>query len=383
MKKNKTKRVLINGSMLDDKPTGVGNYIISVVNELIKIDNDKIEFSLITPKNKFAEKLPLKKIYISPLLKASNKGRLAGLYRLLWNIFIYPIYLRKYDLGYSPTSHGSLFSKNQIITIHDLIAFQHPKQHILQYLYFKLAIPMWLGRVKSIIAISNNTRNDINKYFNKYDDHKIKVIYNGVHLELQEKNNAQEYVKKKFKLENYILTIGAAYPHKNIETLIRAYHNLDNQIKSTYKLVICGSTNNHTKHLISISEQLKLNDFIIFTGYISNEDLNYLYSAANLFVFPSLYEGFGFPPLEAMSCGCPVIVSDIPIFREIYGDAVQYFNKNNFIELSNKIRDTLLDPIRNNNIIAIGSQLIHKYSWNKCGKEILQQIKNTYPNNIN
>ena len=367
-------RVLINGSVLDDKPSGVGIYALSVINEFIKSANQNIDFTLITPRNRFVEHLDIRKIYISSKMKSSEKGKLSGFYRLLWNLFVYPFYLKKFDLGYSPTSHGAMFSNNQIITIHDLIALNYPNQHWLQYYYFKICIPMWLKFTKKIITISLETKSDILSCFN-CSANKIEVIYNGFDKRDKKIANANQYVKNKFDFDNFILTIGAAYPHKNIELLIRSFNDLEDKVQNKYKLVICGSKNHHTQLLEDLVLQLGLSNQIVFTGYISKEDLSCFYCAADLFVFPSMYEGFGFPPLEAMSYECPVIASDIPIFHEIYGDAVMYFELGNKVDLSKKISNALsIDD--NSELINKGSQRIKLYSWEKCGAEILFQIKN-------
>jgi hypothetical protein len=106
------KRVLINGSMIDDKPSGVGIYSIFIIKELLKSSNQNLEFTIITPRNIYVEHLNVKKIFISSKMKTSDKGKWSGVYRLLWNLFVYPFYLRNFDLGYSPTSHGALFSNN-------------------------------------------------------------------------------------------------------------------------------------------------------------------------------------------------------------------------------------------------------------------------------
>jgi glycosyltransferase involved in cell wall biosynthesis len=368
------KRVLINGSMIDDRPSGVGIYALSIVKELLKSTNQNVEFTLITPRNSFVEHLNVRMIFISSKMKTSNKGKWSQVYRFLWNIFVYPFYLRNFDLGYSPTSHGALFSRKQIITIHDLIALHYPKQHRLQYYYFKLVFPIWLKYVKKVIAISYQTQSDILTFFN-CNVNRIEVIQNGFDNTVKKKLNANKYVKDKFEWDNFILTIGAAYPHKNIETLIRAFHGLDQKMQNKYKLIICGSENHHTRFLNDLTEKFKLTNQIIFTGYISDVDLNYLYSAADLFVFPSLFEGFGFPPLEAMNCDCPVIVSDIPIFHEIYDDAVIYFDGRDQVDLSKKISETLSIE-DNSELIEKGSERVKLYSWEKCGTEILSQIRN-------
>ncbi len=191
------KRVLINGSMIDDRPTGVGIYTLSIIKELLKSTNQNIEFTLITPKNSFVESLDIRKIYVSTRMKTSNKGKLGGIYRLLWNLFVYPLYLRNYDLGYSPTSHGALFSSKQIITIHDLIAMHNPKQHRLQYYYFKLVVPLWLKYSKKVIAISCQTQFDIITFFN-CDVKKIDVVYNGFDDKYKKKIDASQYVIDEF-----------------------------------------------------------------------------------------------------------------------------------------------------------------------------------------
>jgi glycosyltransferase involved in cell wall biosynthesis len=370
------KRILINGSMIDDKPSGVGIYSLYVIKHLLKLQDNNIEFTLITPKNNSVSSFKINKIYISSRLKNSS-NRLASFYRLLWNIFVYPFYLRQFDLGYSPTSHGSIFSKNQIVTIHDLIALKYPNQNKLQYYYFKLLLPLWIRKVKKIIAISNITKNDILSTFN-CDKKKIQVIYNGFDSRVN-KIGSINNLKEKHNFNNFILAIGASYPHKNILTLINSYNCIDSATKAKHKLVICGNKNQHTKFLEEKVFDLGLSQNIIFTGYVSDAELNSLYRHANLFVFPSLYEGFGFPPLEAMRSKCPVIVSDLPIFHEIYSNSVVYFKTNSHLDLSEKIEESL-NMKDKNDLVSIGLETASKYTWEKCSAEILNEIKNNIKN---
>lgn len=355
------KDIIINGTILDTKPTGLGIYTLNIINQLSLSkrrctlftsinynSNDQIHVTKIT---KFVRPYPYKK--------------LGGILRFLINQTYFTILAKRYNLAYLPTPHGSIFLKNQVVTVHDLLALHFPKQHKLQYYYYKFFLPFILKNAKCIISISESTKQDLIKFYN-LSPQKIKVVHNGFDRNnFTYKADAKEYIEKKYNLKNFIFTVGSSYPHKNIDRLIKAFKDLDNQ---DLKLAITGHIGENQKKIISTYDIKN----VIFLGYIDSDDLPYFYSAATLMVYPSLYEGFGFPPLEAMSCNCPVVVSNTSSLPEVCGDAVEYINPYNISSITHGIMKVIKDDEYRNHIIQKGHLQVCKFSWEQTSQDIIE-----------
>lgn len=361
------KKILINGSILSEKPTGVGVYSFNVLN---KMQNEGVsadifssfDFNLNTNNNKT--------IKTTKYTRPHPYKKLAGAMRFMVNQTQLSVLGLKYDLVYSPTSHGSFFLNNQIITVHDLISLHFPNQYKLQYYYFKYFMPILLKKAKKVIAISQSTKNDLLKFYDLTED-KIKVIYNGFNPQkFQYKENAKDFIYKKYGLNDFLLTVGSSYPHKNISRLIEAYISLPNDIVNKYKLVITGYPSKYQQNLLYKYCDYSKN--IFFLGYVENKDLAYLYSASELFVYPSLYEGFGFPPLEAMSCECPVVVSNLSSLPEVCGEAAEYINPYDSKSIAKGIQNVFYDKNYRELLVKKGIKQVQKFNWEKT----VQQIAN-------
>ena len=293
------------------------------------------------------------------------------------------IRLRKTDLDliHNPSQIPTFFKPAQkyIITVCDLTPLKFPKEHkIGKELIYKLLYPRTLKYSDRIIAISCSTKQDLINHF-KIPDNKIKVI----HLAADEKFQPPE--KKsilKFKTEynlNYpfILYVGTLEPRKNIPTLIKAFYNLK-KYNLPHKLVIAGKKGWKYKSIFETIEKLDLQDDVIFTGYVPSEDLPALYSAADLFVYPSLYEGFGLPPLEAMSCGCPVITSNSSSLPEVIGDAGIMIDPYDIDLLASSMYEVLTNDELKADMIKKGLERAKMFSWEKCARETLEVYEEVY-----
>lgn len=215
----------------------------------------------------------------------------------------------------SVTHHGFFSAKDQIITIHDLRPLFQPDS-LLQKIYFSFFLKIIIKRCKAIFTVSNTSKKILLDTFNLKTE-KIFVINNY----LKTKDLSKVPLIPLNKRGKYLLSIGASWKHKNIHEFI----HLHELWKNEYKLVILSNKSTYTDYLINLSNKLRLNNKIFFiTNYIDDKALDNLYLNSSALIFPSTDEGFGLPPLEAMSLGTPVIASDIPIFREIYEDAPIY-----------------------------------------------------------
>ncbi|MGB9857045.1 MAG: glycosyltransferase family 4 protein, partial [Dictyoglomaceae bacterium] len=209
----------------------------------------------------------------------------------------------------------------------------------------------------------------------------IKVIYNGVDKEkfkVYEKKEL-ERIKSKYKLpERFILFVGNVKPHKNLKGLLKAFRIVAEEFKDLF-LVITGKKEGFLKGdkeiFELISKNFPLKERVIFTGYVDEKDLPILYNLAKLFVFPSLYEGFGLPPLEAMACGCPAVVSRIPPLLEICDDAVYYINPYDVGDIAKGITEVLENEKLRKELINKGFERVKEFSWKKSAREYLKLIK--------
>jgi glycosyltransferase involved in cell wall biosynthesis len=231
---------------------------------------------------------------------------------------------------------------------------------------------IWLSKFRAdkIITVSQNTKDDLVEMFN-YNPNKIKVIYNGVDSSyklIDNKKLISEINNKYNTGENFLLYVGNIKPHKNIPVLLKALSNIDKQ----NKLVIVGKRDKAYDEIFDIIDQNNLKDRIIFTGFVPDEDLILLYNAAALFVYPSLYEGFGLPPLEAMACGTPVITSNVSSLPEVVGDAAITVDPHNIKELSKKINKILSNKDLQNKMIQRGIERAKQFTWDKTARETIK-----------
>ncbi len=174
--------------------------------------------------------------------------------------------------------------------------------------------------------------------------------------------------------EKFFLYVGNAYPHKNLERLLEAWKKLQAP-SSNNKLILVGGEDYFYKQLKEKVKQMGLADSVVFYGPASRGELNNLYKNTVALVFPSLMEGFGLPGLEAMANGCPVICSDIPVFREIYGEAALYFDPSDIIDMSDKINIAYKTEGREA-LKSQGFEQVKKYSWQKLAQQTLQVYEN-------
>lgn len=366
----------INASMLDERPTGVGIYTYNIINKLSILykKEDQSELTVFTPyRNFFREDIKI--IKISDLLQSSKYGKLAALCRFFWNTFLYPLKAKKFDLVISPTTHGSFSLQNQIITIHDLLSLRYKNISFHQRLYFKYLLPFIISRVKLVIAVSEATKKDV-LHFLKCPAEKVQVIYNGYDPSVYHQGQSENEIYKKYSLKNYFLAVGPTYPHKNFEFLIQAYHALGENVRKEYPLVIAGGKKKYLAKLKRLVSDLKLEKEIHFLGYVPTELMPPLYREAFLLIFPSLYEGFGFPLLEAMACGCPVITSQNSSMPEVCGQAALYFDPINKKSLLDAISQIVQNDSLRNELRRKGLHQAQRFSWENSASEWKKVVDN-------
>jgi len=289
--------------------------------------------------------------------------------------------LKEMDLFFGPCFKG-VFKKDlkTVITIHDLAHEHYPEMvpaHFFHYLKRKL--PEDVRKASLIIAVSQSAKNDIVKFLD-IPGEKIRVIYNGVDHSFRfiRDSEALEQIKRKYHLpERFILYVGAIQPRKNIAGLIKAYHLLVQKPDFKHHLVIAGGVGWKKGEIYRLVEELDLRKWITFTGAILPADLPILYNLSEAFLFPSFYEGFGLPVLEAMACGVPVVTSNVSALPEVAGDAALYVNPHAVDEMAEGILRILSDEDLRKRCITKGLQQAKLFTWERCAAETLQAFKET------
>lgn len=252
------------------------------------------------------------------------------------------------------------------VTIHDIAFINYPDLYSKAFKnYYQMILPKVINRADMIFSVSDNEKNKIEEYY-KNSRGKIVTVHEA---------SASFFTNKKLKKEKMILAVASLNKNKNLTSLIKAFSMLLNKIP--HKLVLVGgnrtiiSTDNNIIKLIAKLPK----DRILMTGYISDEELVNFYNRAELFVFPSFYEGFGIPPLEAMACGCPTLVSNISSLPEVCQNASEYVNPNDIDELAMKMYQILTDKSLTNRLIYNGYQRTSELTWENTARKILQYLR--------
>ena len=289
------------------------------------------------------------------------------------------------DVFWSPHYNVPLLpvrAKKRLVTIHDVfhLAFFGTlslKQKVYARLMFRVAV----RNSASIITVSEFSRTEIMKYFNVASA-QINVIPNGVNhalFRVIEADTLRE-VPSKYQLpEKFILYVGNVKPHKNLLTLVKAFARLPAAFDA-YQLVIVGKKEGFITGDTALPDFIRQDQSLAarvhFTGFVAEEDLSALYNLAHLFVFPSYYEGFGLPPLEAMACGCPVLTSDRASMPEICSDAATYVSPDDPEAMATRIQEMLsLSAADRQHIVHIGQQRAHGYTWRQSIRQHRQLIQ--------
>lgn len=349
-------KIYINARFLTQKITGSQRFAIEISKQLKKI-NPSIKFA--TPKNIIHTDL-------AKLLEAEIIGKNMG---HVWEQIDLPLYLRSKGnpLLLNLVNTAPLFYKNQIVTIHDLSFLRNPDWFSKKfYYYYRFLIPKIAKNSLKIITVSEFSKKEIINLLNISEEN-IKVIYCAISKEFQDIIK----IDSNNNYGNYILAVSSLDPRKNFERLLLAYNRLT--LKDT-KLVIAGS-----KHKIFVDVKIKNfirnNKNIILTGYVSDKVLVSLYRNAIVFVYPSIYEGFGLPPLEAMACGCPVVASNAASIPEVCCDAAYSVDPYNVDSIVEGIYKVLTDESLRQSLIQKGFERVKLFSWEKSAQKVIKIIE--------
>lgn len=396
------------------KHTGIGRYVQNLVENLLFIDKDNDYVLFINTDSK--DEISNLKLEIENSLKIKNliiKIVIVDIshYSIREQIEL-PLIIAKerLDLVHFPHFNVPVFYLGRyVVTIHDLIKHvsrgaetttRSPWLYCFKYLGYKIVFWLAVKRASRIIVPSQFVKNEMVKEYGVKPG-KVVVTYEGVSDSIKKQvlrsKGGNEKVLEKYNIKTpFLLYVGSVYPHKNITRLIKAVKIVnsyqlpvtsdrllvtskkkpiaDNQPLIT--LVVVCARNVFSGRLRNKIIQMEAQEFVTLAGFVSDEDLAVLYQEAEAFVFPPLLEGFGLPGLEAMSVGCPVICSDIPVLKEVYKDAAVYFDPLDSKDIAEKIFETMNQEDKREKLIKEGENQVKKYSWEKTAKETLSVYKN-------
>ena len=257
-----------------------------------------------------------------------------------------------------------------VFTLHDLVFRFYPETHMpLNRWFLTLMMPHFLRAADMVIAVSECTKRDAMRLYG-LDEAKIRVIYEGVDPRFRSADpETIEAVRARYGLpERFILSVGTIEPRKNLTTLLEAYRTLRDR-GSDFKLVIVGRKGWLYEGFFRRLRELGLEGEVVFPGFVPDEDLPALYSAAELFVFPSLYEGFGLPPLEAMACGTPVVCSNAASLPEVVGNAAIMVDPYDVEGLAEAMHRVLADADLREELREKGLARARQFTWERTARE--------------
>ncbi len=371
-------KIGIDARMYRSSVAGIGRYSQNLIKNLLVLDKKNQYILFMTP----ADKKEFEKMKIENSLQIKNcKLKIIEIdiphYSLSEQTkFSKVIKKEKLDLMHFlnfnyPVLHDGKF----ISVIHDLTLLFYPetarKNSILKRFAFKYIINQACQNSQKIITVSQNTKGDLIKVFN-INKEKIKVIYEAADDKIFQKSSISDInkIKQRYAISDkpIILYVGQFRPHKNLKRLIDAFKIL--RRKQSLKLVLIGKIDKNSEINLLV-DKYKYRRDILITGFVSNKELTSWYKIASVFVFPSLYEGFGLPGLEAMTAGTPVAASNRSSLTEIYQQAAIYFDPFNPSDIADKIKKVLIDKKLKASLIQKGYVQVKKYSWEKTAKETL------------
>jgi glycosyltransferase involved in cell wall biosynthesis len=348
----------INLSFLLTKPTGTTTYTLNLLPHLQKLDP-----ILLT-----SQSFPNYNCYQTPTNLTSEQGLKGHLRRLVWTQFQLPkIYQTlKSQLLFSPIPEAPLYTNSRFIVMsHDMIPLRFPKRFSPLTPYHRYYVPQVLNQAQHIICNSQATAKDLVDFFhippNKITP--IPLAYNRTHFQFLN-----------LPTRNYFLYVGRQDPYKNLQRLITAFSALPH--RNDYELWLAGPYDKRYSPLLEIqTQELGISHLVKFLNYVSYDELPIIINQAIALVFPSLWEGFGLPVLEAMACGTPVITSNVSSLPEVAGDAAILINPYNPGEITAAMTTIINDSETRKQLSEKGLKRANQFSWEKTGLATVEVLK--------
>jgi exopolysaccharide biosynthesis WecB/TagA/CpsF family protein len=373
-------KIFFSAMAYDSGKSGISVYINNVLRELAKEHQlevlalrDDIE---LLPKSENIKYLKVSSFLRKPLIN------------MLWHLFILPCTLswKKYDLVILPAGNRRLlqfYRKFTIAVVHDLSQYHvEQKYDCFRMFYCKKVLPFYLKRVNRVVAVSGSTANDLERFW-KIPASRITVNHNGFdkyNFNSSPVDSSEILTKYNIK-KKYILYVSRIeHPGKNHLNLIKAYERLPEKLQAEYDLVLGGSFWTGAEAVKEYAEKSQITENIKFIGFVKHEDLPALYHAASLYIFPSLFEGFGLSLLEAMACGVPTACSETSSLGEIAADAALQFDPAKIDEIRSAMQDVLEKPSLRKQLVGFGFERLKMFDWKEHAAELVDLYKES--NNV-
>lgn len=367
-------KIFIDFTQVPLQKVGVGVYALNLVSAIYRLDNKNIYYIIMQDDD---ESLNFINDPRFKIIKVKAMFFRRFIFRFLLEQAYIPYLAVKYKIDTVHSLHYSfpLFSSaRRIVTIHDMTVFEIPERHIfLRICYLKLFICLASLFADKIITDSRSTLDDFVKRFRRARN-KAQVIYLGKSALFTHSLDKAEIdrVKGKYKIkQKYFLFLGTIEPRKNVKNIILAFHKFL-QDNGEFQLVVVGRKGWHFSEVFTLVEGLGLNGRVKFTGFIEENDKPYLIAGARVFIYPSAYEGFGIPVLEAIACGVPTITSNVSSLSEIAGDAVLFVNPENIEELYLNIKKLVEDTALYGIMKQKSIEQAKKFSWENTASETIR-----------
>lgn len=368
-------RIAINARFLTQRITGVQRYAIEVTRHIMNLLGDN-RIYLLAPRNAPSE------FYGVKVLKST-----APLSGYAWEQCILPLMFRscKADVLWSPCDLGPLSVEEQFVTIHDATVFRFPDVYNpWMRRWHRIVRPLLAKRVMGVITVSHFSKAELLKYLHVKPS-KITPIYPGISNFFcpQDPVRVNNFKSETGLPQKYVLCLSSLAANKNYGRLIKAWTLIEeNGLINDYHLVVVGGSAKsllpmQIEGLISRASRIRM------LGYVEDKHLPLIYSGARLFVFPSIYEGFGFPPLEAMACGVPVVVSNCSAIPEIVGDAGYYFDPCDEQSIAEAIVKVVKDVDLSSNLSRKGFCKIKNYNWEITARQLIELMESALATKCN
>jgi glycosyltransferase involved in cell wall biosynthesis len=381
MKNSKVINIGIDASFTLGEKSGTSVYTNRLIENLAKIDKHNkytiFPFFTYIYNPRFKQYQP--KISKNFILFWNNLPK--WLIDILWKKLgsLGRMYLPRFDIFHSTTFSvpPPFMYKKLIVTVYDVSFYTHPQFHLKENIdHCTKGTREAVKKADVIIAISNNTKRDLISYFDCPQD-KIVVTYLACEERFFKKTDhiTKKQVLKKYKIDKpFIFHLGSLEPRKNTLGLVKAYLLLPKKIRNQFYLVIAGAAGWLNDEIFKFVNKNDSDNSVKLIGYVRDRDLPVLYQSARCFAYPSFYEGFGIPPLEAMASGCPILTSKVSSLPEICGDAAVYCVPNDIEDIGRKLHTLLEDDHRV--LVRKGLNRAKKFSWDKTTKQTLGIYKN-------
>lgn len=365
-----------------NEKAGIGNYAFNLIKNLALIDKDN-DYVLFY---NFGLRGKGKVLGINQSNFTEKKIRIPNrILHPLWSKLNFPsieVIIGEIDVFHSPSFILPPFKKaRSIVTVHDLSFKFFPEDYPKDFCkYYEREVPLSARRADLVITDSKSSKDDIVRWLN-IPENKIRVIYLAVDERFRKVKDELllKEIEQKFNIDRkFILSVGTLQKRKNLLRLIEAFYDFMKIVQEDYILVFVGKQEYPLEEVSRIVQEYGLEKKIIFTNYVPDEDLPALYSSASLFVFPSLYEGFGMPILESMACGTPVITSNVSSMPEVAGDAAILVNPEGREELAYAMQKVLTNSSLRERMIKKGEEQVKLFSWKKTAEQTLAVYKEVH-----